>query len=379
MTRKIIRSGILLFAALLLVFLLLLRLRLGGGAPYPDLSTPPLLDSTALEVVYSSPEPLGNVAVSAAGRIFTTIHPESRAPGPLVLEIRDGEAHPFPDAAFQDELETPLGLFIDTRDRLWVLDHGNHGMGKPQLLGFDLASGALIYRHFFSRAEAPAGSFLNDLQVSANREAVMITDLSALRQRPALLIHDLATGRSRRLLSGDSTTRSQPWVIQTQRGPLSLPLNWANLRLGADGLVLDAEEQWLYYAAVSHESLYRVPLTDLLDEGLPPDDLRESVERVSRKPLSDGLSIDREGQVILTDVEHQGLMILGKDQSLKTLLRAPGHIRWADGCSFGPDAYLYFTDSALQDQLFHSRRYIRKKGPYFLYRVCMGTEGIPGR
>ncbi|MFZ2897588.1 MAG: L-dopachrome tautomerase-related protein [Saprospiraceae bacterium] len=378
MTTKIIRSGALVFLFFLVLLLLAVRWRWGGGSYYPDLSTAPLLDTAALEAVYASPEPLGNVAVSASGRIFLTIHPESRAPGPKVVEIRDGEAWPFPDAGFQDEWVTPLGIFVDTKNRLWVLDHGNHGMKRPQLLGFDLEADTLIYRHRFSREEAPMGSYLNDLQVATGREVAIITDLSVLRQRPALLVHDLSAGRSRRLLEADSTTKAQPWIIRTENGSLSLPGNWASLRLGADGIALDAREEWLYYAAVSHHSLFRVTLTDLLDEGLPAPDLRERVERAGPKPLSDGLSIDKTGRVVITAIEQQGLMLL-EENKLKTLVSAPGKIRWADGCSFGPDDYLYFTDSALPDQMLRSRRHIRHNGPYYLYRICMGIEGVPGR
>lgn len=378
MTTKIIRTGALIFLFLLVLLLLAVRWRWGGGSFYPDLSTAPLLDTSALEVVFASPEPLGNVAVSADGRIFVTIHPESRAPGPKVLEIRDGEAWPFPNAEFQDELVAPLGIVADTRNRLWVLDHGNHGLKRPQLLGFSLGADTLVYRHRFAGAAAPAGSYLNDIQVAAGREVAIITDLSALRQRPALLVHDLATGRSRRLLERDSTTSPQPWIIQTEKGSLSLPGKWAALRLGVDGIALDAQEHWLYYAAVCHQSLYRVSLTDLLDEGLPAGDLSERVEWVSPKPLSDGLSIDIAGRVVITDVERQGLMLL-EGRSLRTLVRAPGKIRWADGCSFGPDGFLYFTDSALPEQMLKSRRHIRHSGPFILYRICMGQEGTPGR
>lgn len=378
MTTKIIRTGALVFLFFLILLLLAVRWRWGGGSYYPDLSTSPLLDTAALEAVYASPEPLGNVAVSASGRIFLTIHPESRAPGPKVVEIRDGEAWPFPDAGFQDEFSTPLGIFIDTKNRLWVLDHGNHGLKQAQLLGFDLETGALAYRHRFSRAEAPMGSYLNDLQVAAERDVAIITDLSVLRQRPALLVQELSVDRSRRLLEADSTTKAQPWIIRTGNGDLALPGNWASLRLGADGIALDAQEHWLYFGAVCHHSLYRVALTDLLDEGLPADDLRGRVERAGQKPLSDGLSIDKAGRVVITDIEHQGLMLLAENE-LKTLIRAPGKIRWADGCSFGPDSYLYFTDSALPDQMLRSRRHIRHSGPYYLYRICMGIEGVPGR
>ena len=375
MVRKIIWKSVLIFVSLLLFGVLALWLRWGGGSPYPDLSTTPLFDTAALEVVYASAEPPGNVAVSETGRIFMTIHPESRTRGPVVVEIFDGKAHPYPDAEFQKKFQTPLGIFVDTRNRLWVLDHGNHGMQRARLFAFDLTADTLAYRYIFNHQEAPLGSYLNDLQVAADREAVIISDLSALRQRPALLVLDLAMGQARRLLERDSTTSAQDWNIQA----FTLPGNLASLRLGLDGLALDPAEEWLYYGAVCHQSLYRVPLRDLVDPAIPPDDLRKRVEWVSNKPLSDGLRIDQTGQVILTDVEHHGLMRLEKDGTLRTLIATPGKIRWADGCSFGPDGYLYFTDSALPDVMLHSRGHIKKRSPYFLYKIKLDVAGISGQ
>ncbi|MBK7407746.1 MAG: hypothetical protein IPL49_09405 [Saprospirales bacterium] len=375
MIRKIGFYGASVFLSLFLLLLLVLRVQWGGGASYPDLSSTPLFDTSALEVVYASPEPPGNVTVSASGRIFMTIHPESRTNGPLVMEIVDGRASPYPNAEFQKKYQTPLGVFIDTRDRLWILDHGNHGFQRPQLFAFDLSADTLAFHYLFTRAEAPAGSYLNDLQVAAEKEVVLISDLSVMRQHPALVVLDKTLGQARRVLERDSTTGAQKWTIPA----LTLPGRLASLRLGVDGLALDQAEEWLYYGAVCHEALYRVRLSDLLDNALPPDDLRERVQWVGKKPLSDGLSIDQESQVILTDVEHHGLMRLGRDGILQTLVAAPGKIRWADGCSYGPDNYLYFTDSALPDVMLHSRKHIRKKSPYFLYRIKMDFPGIPGR
>ena len=40
-------------------------IRYGGGEPYPDLSTPPVLNESELEEVLAYPEPIGNVAVSS--------------------------------------------------------------------------------------------------------------------------------------------------------------------------------------------------------------------------------------------------------------------------------------------------------------------------
>ena len=78
---------ILLFLLILAVALAIVaRVRYGGGEPYADLTTTPVMADDVLEQVLEYPEPIGNVAVSRDGRIFFTVHPESRPTGNKLLE-----------------------------------------------------------------------------------------------------------------------------------------------------------------------------------------------------------------------------------------------------------------------------------------------------
>ena len=95
---------------LLVVAAVILHVRYGGGEPYPDLSTPPRIDASRLEEGLRYPEPIGNVAVSRDGRIFFTVHPESRPEGNKPLEWVSGAATPFPTGTIQPHLfNTILG------------------------------------------------------------------------------------------------------------------------------------------------------------------------------------------------------------------------------------------------------------------------------
>ena len=166
---------LLLFLILLLSASLALWVRHGGGEPYPDLTTPALLGDDALEEVLSYPEPIGNVAVNGQGRVFFTVHPEARPTGNKLLEFVDGASVPYPDGASQQELfDTVLGVVVDRYDRLWTIDHGNHGLRTARLLAFDLATGKLIHDERFDETIAPRGSFLQDLQVSPDGRTVVI-------------------------------------------------------------------------------------------------------------------------------------------------------------------------------------------------------------
>ena len=117
---------------LLLILALILTtvawLRYGGGQSYPNLSTSPILAEDALEEVLSYRLPIGNVAVSSSGRVYFTVHPEARPKGNKLLEYVDGASVPFPNGTSQQTLfDTVLGVAIDRYNRLWTIDHGNHG------------------------------------------------------------------------------------------------------------------------------------------------------------------------------------------------------------------------------------------------------------
>jgi hypothetical protein len=200
------KKVLLFIIVLALVMAIVVRVRYGGGDLYPDVSTAPLLNENIVEEVLSYREPIGNVAVSASGRVFFTIHPESRTQGNKLLEYVDGASVPFPDGASQSRLfDTVLGIAIDSHNRLWTIDHGNHGLRGARLLAFDLASGKLIHDERFDESIAPLGSFLQDIQISADGRTVVISDASFWRKQPAIIVYDIGTTTARRVLEGHAS------------------------------------------------------------------------------------------------------------------------------------------------------------------------------
>jgi len=358
---------------LLLLFLLgaaaavALNLRYGEGAPYPDVTSSPTLSTESLETVLSYPEPVGNVVVSDDGRIFFTVHPESRPQGNRLLEWVDGAAEPWPDGRRQQELfDAVLGLSIDSRRRLWTIDHGNHGFGEARLLGFDVDSGELLHDHRFSPDMAPAGSMLQDLRLSSDGRWIFIADASIWRQSPAIVVYDTRNREARRVLESHPAVSPEDYVIRTPERSLSFLGGLVSLKAGVDGLALGPEDDWLYFAAINNSGLYRVPTADLTNARLRDGQLAKRVERVGDKPLSDGLTTDDAGNVYITDVEH-GAVLRHSGAGLETLLRSP-RIRWADSVDFGPDGWLYVADSAIPELILRSREHIRASGPYHVFR-----------
>lgn len=369
---------VLLFILMLaLAMAIVVRVRYGGGDFYPDVSTAPLLNDDIVEEVLSYPEPIGNVAVSATGRVFFTVHPESRPRGNKLLEFVDGASVPFPDGASQSHLfDTVLGIAIDSHNRLWTIDHGNHGLRDARLLAFDLETGGLIHDHRFDGSVAPFGSFLQDLQISADGRTVIIADASFWRKKPAIIVYDVRTASARRVLEGHASVSAENNIIRSSGHTMTFVGGIVVLRGGVDGITLGNE--WLYYGALSGSSLYRVSLDELRNKSHPFSQLAASVERYASKPLSDGLSIDTEGTVYVTDIEHNSIFVVGNDREPRTLLRSP-QIRWPDALSFGPDGWLYIADSALGDVVLQPRDHIKSQGPYKIFRFQPGAAGTPGQ
>ncbi len=391
---KIVTKMLLGLLLLLVCIALFLYALYGGGKAYPDLSTPPLLPKEALEQVLSWPEPIGNVAVASDGRVFFTVHPESRPEGHKLLVweaskgagkeagtgagTRVGTVRPFPSGELQKSLfDTVLGLRIDGQGRLWTIDHGRHGTGKPRLLAFDINSGKQVFDLVFPSEVAPLGSFLQDLAVDARGEFVYIADVSFVRRQSGLVVVETQNRRSWRALNQHKSVMPQDWVIRNPQKEMVF-FGLVALKPGVDGITLSRDGKMLYFGAMTHDTLFRVPVAALATPTLARQ-AGSAVQAVGKKPLNDGLSTDEQGHVYLTDVEHGGVMRMAPDGKLETLIRDEARIRWADALSFGPGGYLYVADSAIPDQMLQSRAHMQAKAPYFIYRFKPGGTAVSGQ
>lgn len=377
MGRFLLRSLIVL-VLIVVVLAAVLHVRYGGGEPYPDLSGTPIFDESVLEIVVTSSEPIGNLAVAADGRVFYTIHPESRPTGAKLLEWVDGAPKAFPNEAAQALFETPLGIVVDRQNRLWTIDHANHGTGQVRLLAFDLATGAVVHEHVFDSSVGQLGSFLQDLQVDSSGKHVFIADVSFWRKNPGLIVYDVERGKARRVLNSDPSVSAQDWLIRNPTKDMKFFGGLVVLKPGVDGIAIDRGDEWLYYGAMTHDTMYRVKVEDLLDTSLSDGALAARVEAVGAKPLNDGLSTDNEGNLLITDVEHSAVIRMTPAGELTTLVQSD-QIRWADALSYGPDGWLYVADSAIPDQMLQSKAHIAANAPYHIFRFKPDVDGIPGQ
>jgi sugar lactone lactonase YvrE len=364
-------AGLVGFVALAL---LAVKLRYGGGERYPDLRTPPRFAESALETLVTVPYPPCNVAVSASGRIFFNYHPLARpqrfSPA-TVFELVGGEPRPYPDGAFQKRYQGVFGMTVDRQGRLWFTEPASLDHARTRLLAFDLSTDALVFEYQFPPGVA---RFAQDLRISPDGHTVYLADTGLLELLPAsLIVLDLASLTHRQVLIDHGSTRPQGWRIRTRRGEHVLAWGLVNFVIGVDGLELSPDGAWLYYAAISHDTLYKVPTAALRDATLSADQLARQVVAVGKKPMSDGLAVDRDGSVLITDVEHGAVHRMAADGTLETLVSSP-RILWADGVAVAPGGELLITDSAIPAFIHPlglppAREVLAAGAPYHVFRL----------
>jgi len=365
-SRLLAGLGLILVAALIAV-----KLIHGSGDPYPSIATPPLVPGA--ERVIELPYPPGMVAVGSDGRVFYTYHPFHRPQDHtdhLVFEWRDGDGVPVaPDVV--ERLHGVFGITVDAQGWLWLVRPGAMEGRPTEVLALDPDTGALTFEFEF-----PGGSagFAQDLRVTADGRHVILADTGLLRFTPAaLIVLDTESRTFRTVLEAHETTAPQNWVMRRTDGtPYRLGYGLVTFQVGVDGIEISADGAWLIYATMTHDSVYQVPTRLLLDPNTSDKDISEAIERLGPAPMSDGISLDANGSVVITDVENGGLAIL-RDGALQTLVQVDV-IDWADSVAVAPNGDIWFTDSRLTDLLGQfgqpsDAETMANSAPFAIYRI----------
>jgi sugar lactone lactonase YvrE len=218
---------------------------------------------------------------------------------------------------------------------------------------------------------------LNDFAVSPDGTKIYIAESSPIRQTPALVVYDVEHKTSRRLLDRHPSVLPKNYMMNVG-GRDMVVLGVYTLRIGVDSITLDRKGEYLYYAPVNGDRMFRIATSALDDPTLSATALAAKVEDYGPKTISDGLSSDDAGNVYVTDPEHSAVLTLGPDRTLHTLIK-DAKLRWPDGLSFGPDGWLYFTCSSLQHVLFVAPGHQAANAPYHVFRFKPGQTATPGQ
>ncbi len=293
--------------------------------------------------------PPGNIAIGPDGRIFMSLH-EFYGPATRVVEVLDGGAtkpYPTPEWAGAPVGDGPglkgvLGLNVDREGVLWLLDGAAEGR-VGRLVAWDTKAEQLHRIIYLGAPISRPDSFLNDLAIDRENEAVYVTD-TASAKTSALIVVDLKTGRARRVLEGSAFTR--PEDVDMVIDERVITLGDAPARIGANPITVDPTNEWVYFAPMSGTAMYRVRTADLLDEDLTAAELEARVERYGDKPISDGSAVDTGGNVYITAITEDAIGVVRPDGSYETLYQDDAY-SWPDGFAIGADGKIYVTINEL--------------------------------
>lgn len=327
----------------------------------------------------------GNVTASKDGRVFASVHGMRRGPIQLMEITGKNTYAAFPDASWNGKpgsgpnvLNTPHGVLIDSRDRFWVVDHGNW-MEQPQppkLVAFDIGTRRLAYRFDFDAAAAPKGQILQDLAVDGERGFAYVADCGP---DPAIVVVDINSGKARRFAGHRSLAADDAELIVEGKRMLFPGADGKMLpaRVGINPITLSADGETLFFGSMNGTSWYSVPAR-LFRQGASDAEIGAAIKRVGPKPVSDGAATDAEGNHFITNLQENGVDKLTSDGRLEAFVRDQRFL-WPDNAHFGPASWLYVAVNQLHRNPIFSGTADAGKPPYLIARIWTGTRGQPGR
>ena len=335
------------------------------------------------ELVAELPESVGNITFTPDKRLIFSHHP-FYGPKVRVAEMNADRKsfRPFPNEEWNTPrpgtdqyLDSVLGLRGDERGVIWMLDMGLRTPLTPKVVGWNTKTNKLERVYYIPAPASRPESQHNDLVVDNKNNAIYIADEGigpgGDGTKAALVVVDMKTGLARRVLEGHVSTLPESVPITVDGRPLLVPgkdKKPVPILVGADGIAADQKFEWLYYGPLNGQWIYRVRIKDLLNTGLSDAKLGESVERYAKKPNNGGLSIDRAGNLYLTEVESKAVGIIpAADKTYRRFVSDPKMI-WPDGLSYSPDGYMYVSAAQISEVALFNGGEARNRAPYYIFR-----------
>lgn len=323
------------------------------------------------------------IAVSKSGRIFVCFPDWSDHHTISVAEVVAGKPKPYPNDEWNqpgspnDHFVCVQSVYVDESDSLWILDPAAPKMkqivkGGPKLVKVDLVKNEVVQTIAFGEEVAPKKSYLNDVRVDTKTQTAYITD-SGLG---AIIVVDLTTGKARRLLEDDFSTKAEKDFKLQVNGRALLGENGKPPQIHSDGIALDRLNGYLYFHALTATMLYRIRSEDLRNRRLTRSQLSARVERLTETPPPDGMMIGPDGRLYLTDIEHSAVQVLDLKQNKLATVVSDERLSWPDTLAWGPDGGLFVTCSQIQNMPRFNGGKDMHQTPYTVYKI-IGALAAP--
>jgi sugar lactone lactonase YvrE len=341
--------------------------------------------ATKFDIFASLAQGPGNVTIMDNGRIILSMH-QFYQPKFTVVEYKDNELTPFPNKELADvdskaemKLDSVLGI-RSANGIVWMLDNGMRSGVMPKLVGWDTKTDKLHQVINLPPPIAPKDEFVNDFAVDTRRNHIFISD-PAGGANAALIDVNLSTGTARRVLEGHTSVIPENVDLIIDKVPIQAKDKSGRLtrpHIGVNPITEDWNNEWVYFGPMHGHNLYRIKADDLANEKLGDKALAGRVERYSDKPISDGITIDKDNNIYLGELAENSIGVISADRKYKRLAQSP-ELSWVDSFCFGPAGQLYAVVNRLHQSATLNGGVSIAKPPYYLIKIKSLAAGLPGR
>ncbi|WP_082988181.1 L-dopachrome tautomerase-related protein [Bordetella bronchialis] len=324
------------------------------------------------------------VTTTPEGRVFVS-YPQADGSGMQVAELdAQGRPYPFPDASWNGPQTWAPGtvgtgfvhvnaLRVGPDGKLWIVDAGAPGMGKPAVKGgarlfrFDPQTRQLLQTYDLAAAVHPY-SYIDDVRF--NGRYAYITDAGA----PGLIVLDLQTGAARRVLdNNNATTAMRPLRAD---GRAVLDAKGQPVRVHADQLEVSPDGQWLYFQPASGP-MARVPTRVLNDPSASEKDIASQVKlEWADTPSTGGTAIDAKGNLYTTDTDKRRILRVSPEGKVSTVIE-DDRLIWADALWIDRQGYLWIPASQLNRTPDFNGGRMEVQYPVWIYRLQIHARPSP--
>lgn len=280
------------------------------------------------------------ITVSKSGRMFVNFPRWSdHYLNALVEVMPDGSTKPFPDEHWNRwdlKQETAGKQFLcvqsvvaDSQDGLWVVDAAAPLLAGPvpggaKLVKIDLKTNRVGRVLPFGPDVAKPNSYMNDVRIDTQRNAAYLTD-SGLG---GIVIVDLNNGTAHRALDRHPSVLAEPGVQIIIDGK-AVQMNGKPPQFQSDSLALSPDGQYLYYKALTGNTLYRVKTEALRNPSASASQLTAAVESLGKAFPTDGFWMDSKGNLYLSDLTNNAVSRRSPNGKIERLVADP-RLQWPD-------------------------------------------------
>lgn len=307
-----------------------------------------------VETVFSSQDVRpGNLALTANGRLFVSMNPLVSPPTKVFELNSNGKnsavGYPNVEYATGDDsvFKAVIGIRADSKGNLYLLD-----MGVKQFVIWDTKADKLVKQIPLPKDVVVSTSFLQDFIVDEKHGRLIIADMTQgdLKSAPipAFIVVDIESGEAKRM------AQSHPSMMPEVEEGFAL-----------NPIAIDPLFEYVYFGALNGRTIYRVPAASFNNE----ETLKDNIKKFGIKSFSDGIAVDSNENVYITNVEKNEIGVFNKKDGFKTLATLPKGQSWPDGLYIANDGYLYGTVDQLNRTAALNNGEDISTGPYLVVRT----------